>query len=79
MNRLNTMVRSRFADWAETRDRKILREAITLQMLVTAIRCRHEYDLSVSVGHDCWNGGEKNIKPNSFTFWHKERNRRVSE
>lgn len=69
MNRLNRMIRDEFKVFKETRDRTHLRESVLLQLTAMAIRCcQDESTIQRCGAHDCWNGGEKNLKDGRYTY-----------
>lgn len=69
MNRLNRMIVSERESFRDSGDHMHLREMVLLETLALAIRCGQDKMYSETKGcHECWNGGDRNIKPDRYTY-----------
>jgi len=68
MNRLSRMARDEYLMFQSTKDRAHLRQAVILDSIRMAVRCCQDPLVTTRGTHDCWNGGEKNLKDGRYTY-----------
>ena len=72
MNRLNSKIEHAYLKWTEdTEHREWLTEFVMFELLAMAIRCKQDEYISTAGSHEMWNGGDKNLRPDRYTYHDK--------